>query len=61
MNAYTSTDRILLHLQAWSHRPSHALFHLRGIGRELKDSGLLALLAAFGWMVVWFLIAFSRG
>lgn len=55
MNAQTSPGRVLLHLAAWSHRPGHASFHLRGIGRELHQSGLDAPLVAFGWMVIWIL------
>jgi hypothetical protein len=53
MNAQSSPGRIALHLAALAHRPTHCAFHCRGIGREIHETGLDALLAVFGWMVIW--------
>jgi hypothetical protein len=56
MNVQTSSGRVAIHFAAWMHRPKHASFHLRGIGRELHQTGADSLALAFGWVALWMLI-----
>ena len=50
---------IALHLACLARHPSHARFHLAGIGRELfvhDDSAVGPYLITLAWLFVWTLI-----
>jgi hypothetical protein len=50
---------LILHLICLTRHPSHARFHLSGIGRELfvhTDTPIPGILITLIWLVTWFLL-----